>query len=141
MLAKIEYDELVKFRCGPVERQDGPTPMIQHFVSRKYIKIVDTNIVDGFSIRDVKWAIEPLGEIALDDYEKRVADQAESEAKARKRFRITIAISIISAVAAIMSAIISAISLWPEPHPNQNKQDSVCNGCYYLENENDFHLL
>ena len=141
MLAKIEYDELVKFRVGPVERQDGPTPMIQHFVSMKFIKVIDTNIVDGFSIRDVKWAIEPLGEIALDDYENQVNARAKSEARARKRFRITIAISIISAVAAIMSAVISAMSLWPVPNQNQNNQDSVCNGRYYLEHENDVHFL
>lgn len=133
MLTKTEYEELINFRNGPVHRMDGPTLMIDYLVSCKYIKAIETDVADDLCLVTTKWAIEPLGLIALDSYEEDLASKAKSEATARKRFILTIAVSAIAALAAIASALTSLQSLRPVPAPQQYQQDEVSYSRYYLE--------
>ena len=91
MLTKMEYDELVKFRNGPLQRLDGPTPMIPHLVDLEYLKVIETNVLPDLTLLSVAWQLKTEGEIALWEVEERSAQEeqrrAEQEAAEAKRLK------------------------------------------------------
>lgn len=106
MLTQMEYDELVKFRDGPVQTPDGPTPMILHLKAGGYVEPSDTDVRPGLSIVYTEWVITIPGRVALQEFEQRLEDHRKQARQQSFQNKVSVASVLVPAVTFILGLIV-----------------------------------
>ena len=90
MIDQYIYDELKKFRGGPLQRPEGPTEMIRYLTEEGFIEAVESNVFPGLSVVPVKWKITVKGLAALSEFEEQRQKEAQNERQRRFQNKISV---------------------------------------------------
>ena len=97
MIAPNIYEELKKFRDGPIRRSDGPTKIIRYLTEQGFIKAIEhdvlidkDDVVSCFSVIPIEWEITVKGLVALSEFEEKRQKAANDERQRRFQNKISV---------------------------------------------------
>ena len=106
MIAPNVYDELIKFKDGPVHSPEGPSPMVEYLQEQKYISVTKKDMFSNFEVRAVTWVITGRGESALSEFEDVRKKEAEQKEQQRFQNKVSVASILIPLITFVLGIVV-----------------------------------